>query len=336
MIKKFFLVIVSILILNSCSIDSIVALTQLDKIEQVQHNSYITKYQGYFARRNLHPISYGHKFLYLYNHRARKFAILLHPNDRYVAYSVASNSRKIMDLKSGGYRYAIRLLKRYGYRRVTPSQVGYKVHIARRVFKGHKTYLLSITNYQKLIYRYKQAIKTYNYKRVKYIRTKLPKELIRGYFNRYRVKASTRYEREQISLIGIKLGIIKSRKTAHSISKKEDKKPLANIKKDREHPIIKPTTPTVKEKPKSLYERYSKVTSYSTLHRFLISKEAKESLTYAEFSRLKYKEAKLQERELLAHGTIEELIAQYKKTNNPRYKSKAMELMKNIKTRDKG
>jgi hypothetical protein len=36
---------------------------------------------------------------------------------------------------------------------------------------------------------------------------------------------------------------------------------------------------------------------------------------------------------LLKHGSIEELIAEYKKTNNPRYKNRAMELMKNSKNK---
>jgi len=306
MIKKLFLTIISIFLLNSCSLDSILALSQINKIQKVRSTSYTKEYRGYFARKNLKPVTRGRKFIFYYNRHKKDLAVLTHPKGEYIVYSITRSPNKVLHINSSrkkGYRYTNRLLRKRGYRQITPTSVGYKTYISRRIFKGHKTYYLRAINYQKLIYRYKQAIRTYNYNKVKHIKTKLPHTFIASYFKLYQTSAKTAKEKTQIKLIGIKLNLIKD-----TISKQE-----------------KPSNDT---KSPSMYEQYSKCTSYTKLHKFLHSKKAKESLSYAEFSRLTYKEAKLREDELLKHGSIEELIAEYKRTNNPRYKQKAMQLIK--------
>jgi len=330
MIKKFFLVISSILLLNSCSLDSIIALSQINKVQLVRSNSYIKEYRAYFARENLLPIKRGRKFLFYYNKRKKDLAILMHPRGEYIAYSITKSPNRVLDIDSSrkkGYRYINSLLRRYGYRQVNPANVGYKTSLSRRIFKGHKTYYLRAINYEKLISKYKQAIHSYNYTKIKNIKTKLPTSFIYSYFKQYEQKASTTKQKEQIQLIGIKLGLRKSIKT------KTKQKNNTPIKEDS----TKKSLDTLslqshqKKKQKPLYDEYSKCNSYKKLHKFLHSKQAKESLSYAEFSKLSFREAQLREKELLANGSIEELIAEYKKTNNPRYKKKAMELMHKVK-----
>ena len=318
MIKKFFLVISSILLLNSCSLDSLIALSQIDKVQLVKSNAYIKEYRAYFARENLLPIKKGRKFLFYYNKRKKDLAILMHPRGEYIVYSITKSPNKVLNINSSkkkGYRYTNRLLRKYGYKQVNPTNVGYKTSLSRRIFKGHKTYYLRAINYQKLISKYKQAIHTYNYTIIKHIKTKLPVNFISSYFNHYASLASSASQKEQINLIGIKLGLRKNRieqTPQNTISTQQ-------IATDDNH---------TKTTEISLYNKYSNCQSYAKLHKFLHSNEAKESLSYAEFSRLSFRESKLREQELLANGTIEELIAEYKKTNNPRYKKKAMELMK--------
>jgi len=329
MIKKFFLVITTILLLNSCSLDSIIALSQINKVQLVRTTTYTKEYRAYFARENLLPIKRGHKFLFYYNKHKKDLAILMHPRGEYIAYSITKSPNKVLNINSSkkrGYRYTNRLLRKYGYRQVTPTDVGYKTSLSRRIFKGHKTYYLRAINYQKLISKYKQAIRSYNYAKVKHIKTKLPTNFISSYFKQYEQKASTTKQKEQIQQIGIKLGLRKHLKT-----KKQTNNMLQQNKTDETKPLDKlAQQPHQNKQTKSLYEEYNKCQSYAKLHKFLHSKQAKESLSYAEFSKLSYKEAQLREKELLANGSIEELIAEYKKTNNPRYKKKAMELMKKV------
>jgi hypothetical protein len=235
-----------------------------------------------------------------------------------------------------GYRYVNHLLKKHRYYQVNPSKYGYKANIYKRIFKDIKTYYLRGIDYNNLIYTYKKAIKSYNYAKVKNIRTKLPLAYIKPYYNRYKNSAKTASQKSQIEQIGIKLGIIKN-KTTKPAKQIIDTKQDEDIQDTQPAPIeeVVQAKPIEDNKPTGdeLFDRYINTKSYSKLHKFMQTKEAKEKLSYAQFSRLTYLEAKLKEQELLKHGSIEELIAEYKKTNNPRYKSRAMELMKNSKAK---
>lgn len=297
--------------------DSLLALGKVNKVKLVKHNRYTKEYRAYFTRDDLRYIKKGRKYLYYYNSRKKDLVILLHPKGEYIAYSITHPSKKVLQIASSrrvGYRYVNRLLKKHRYYQVSPSKYGYKANIYKRIFKGIKTYYLRVIDYNNLIYTYKKAIKSYNYAKVEKIQTRLPLAYIKPYYDRYSKIAKTSSHKTQIKKIGIKLGIIK-----------ENKKPQDTIETQ--------TNKSDKTDGDELFEQYINTKSYSKLHTFIKTKEAKENLSYAQLSRLKYLEAKLKEEELLKNGTIEELIAEYKKTNNPRYKSRSMELMKHSKSK---
>ena len=314
MINKFLLAIASIFILNSCSVDSILALGKINKIQQVRHTKYTKEYRAYFARNNLRYIKSNHKYIIFYNKRKKDLAILLKDTNEFILYSINRSSKQILSIdtsKRHNYRYVLKVLRKYGYKQVqSPISLGYSVSVSKRIFKGIKTYYLRVIDYTKLINRYKTAIKTYNSNKIQHIKTRLPKRFIESYFNHYYKKAKTAKQKQEITIIGTKLNILKKQSIPQ--------KPI-----DKEKTEKQPEDTHI-----SLYDKYKHCKTYAKLHKFLISKEAKQNLSYADFSKLSYKEAQLREIELLKSGTIEELIAEYKKTNNPRYKTKAMELMK--------
>ena len=344
MIKKLILTLTLLFTINNCSVDSLLALGKVNKVKLVKHNRYTKEYRAYFTRDDLRYIKKGRKYLYYYNSRKKDLVILLHPKGEYIAYSITHPPKKVLQLASSrrvGYRYVNRLLKKHRYYQVSPSKYGYKANIYKRIFKGIKTYYLRVIDYNNLIYTYKKAIKSYNYAKVKNIRTKLPLAYIKPYYNRYKNSAKTASQKSQIKQIGIKLGIIKSqttKPTKQTIDTKQeediqDTQPTPMEEETIQAKPIEDTKPIEDNKPTGdeLFDRYIHTKSYTKLHKFMQTKEAKDKLSYAQFSRLTYLEAKLKEQELLKHGSIEELIAEYKKTNNPRYKSRAMELMKNSK-----
>jgi len=320
MIKKFFLTLTSLLLLNSCSMDSILALKEINKVQKVRSTRYTKEYRAYFARETLLPIKNRHKFLFYYNKRTKDLAILLHPKSEYIVYSITNSPKKILHIESSPkkrYRYVNKLLRAYGYKQTNPNSIGYKVSLSRRIFKGHKTYYLRAINYQKLIYQYKKAMRSYNYSKIANIHKKPPSYLIKSYYNTYKKRAKTTKQKREIKRIGYKLGI--------------DKKPEPiRQKKTKTKPKNTPIKKSISGN--QLFNKYIACNSYKKLHRFLQTKEAQDKLNFTQFSQLSFRESRLREEELLRNGSIEELIAQYKKTNNPRYKKKAMELMRSNKT----
>jgi len=341
MIKKFF-IFISILMLSGCSFDSILALSKINKVQKVRTTRYTQEYRAYFARDDLQYITRRDKFLFYYNKRNQDLAILLHPQGEYIAYSITHTPKKILQVDASPkkrYRYVNYLLKKSGYKRVNPNSVGYQASISRRILKGHKTFYLRAINYQKLLYKYKNAIRTYNASKVANIHHKPPRYLINSYFNRYLKKAKTTKQKQQIKQIGYKLGILKrklSKDTNVQTHTQKTNNNKTNIKTTQKVATSKTTNNITTTTSNKLFNKYIGCNSYQKLHKFLQTKEAQETLNFTQFSRLSYRESQLQEEELLQNGSIEELIEQYKKTNNPRYKKRAMELMKQHKSQDRG
>jgi DNA-binding SARP family transcriptional activator len=71
------------------------------------------------------------------------------------------------------------------------------------------------------------------------------------------------------------------------------------------------------------------------LQNYLSTSDAKSTLSYSQYNTLKKHYSKLQEEKLLREGTLEELIAAYKKNNNPKYKAKILARMKKLQTSEK-
>ena len=304
---------------SGCSINSIMLFGELDKIHIVKHSSYVKHYRAYFQRRNLKNITHGKKYLYFYNKRSKDFAILLHPKHKYILYSFlhSGSNIKIRSDKKHSYYRMIKILKRKGYRVTSPHAVGYTAKVSLRRYKKVKTLLVNVKSYQHLQNIYRKAIKTYNAKKVKNIKTRLPKVLIEPYYKKYKAEASTPKQFKELNIIAIKLHLNKSILTTEE---REDTEPLTSTE-------TRETTETIT---KQQYDYYLKNASYSELNNYLSTSEAKNRLKYAQYNTLKRRNSQLQEQELLQNSSLEELITAYKKNKNPHYKSKIMQRIKEI------
>jgi hypothetical protein len=213
----------------------------------------------------------------------------------------------------------IKMLKRKGYRVTSPYSVGYTAKVSLRRYKKVKTLLVEVKNYQYLQSLYRKAIKTYNAKGIKNIRTRLPKVLIESYYKKYKARATTEEQLKQLNIIAAKLHLNGSVLKTEKVSEE---------KKEATEPQIQ--TDTKEDTPEQLYSYYLKNASYYELNNYLSTAEAKSTLSYTQYNKLKKRNSQLQEKDLLENGSLEELITAYKKNKNPRYKSKIMQRIKEI------
>ena len=305
---------------SGCSVNSLILWDELDKVKVVKQNTYIKHYRAYFQRSHLQSIRHGKKYLYFYNKRSKDLAILLHPKNKYVLYSF-SHPHVVIKIRSDrkhGYYHMIKMLKRKGYRVTSPHSVGYTAKVSLRRYKKVKTLLVEVKNYQYLQSLYRKAIKTYNAKGIKNIRTRLPKALIESYYKKYRTQATTQEQLKQLDIIAAKLHLNGSAAKTEKVPEEEEETE-AQIQ-----------TVTKENRPEQLYSYYLKNASYYELNNYLSTSEAKSALSYAQYNTLKNRNSQLQEKDLLENGSLEELITAYKKNENPRYKSKIMQRIKKI------
>jgi hypothetical protein len=278
---------------------------EIDKVHVVKRTPYLKHYRAYFQRTSLRPIRHGKKYLYFYNQRTKDLAILLHPKNRYILYSFSHPDLtiKIRADRKHGYYHMIKRLKQKGYRPTSPKSVGYTTHVSLRRYKKVKTYLVEVKDYQRLQNLYKKAIKNYDASIVEKIRTKLPKTLIDTYYKTYSTHPHTAREQEALERIAAKLEL-KGTETA------------ATTQQPQNH--------------EALYTHYLHEASYYELNNYLSTAEAKATFSQAEYTALKRRHSYLKEQKLLHEGSLEELITAYKKDNNPHYKSKIMQRIKEI------
>jgi len=311
------LIFLFLFLLSGCSINSLAMWGELDKVHVVKSNSYIKYYRAYFQRTHLHTIQKGQKHLFFYNARTKDLAILLHPKNKYVLYSFSHPNLviKINSNRKHGYRHMLKILKRKGYRRTSPHSVGYTTHIALRRYKKVKTILVEARDYQHLQSLYKKAIRTYDAKEIKHIKTRLPKVLIDSYYTKYKAQATTWEQLKQLEIIASKLRLNESVSSREEMPQKKE---------------IETTTNTDKNNIERLYTYYLKNASYYELNNFLSTSDAKNTLNPTQYKHLKTRNNQLKENILLENGSLEELIEAYKKDKSPKYKKKIMERIKEI------
>ncbi len=340
-------------LLNGCSLNSILALGEVDKTQVVKRSYYVKHYRAYFTRSHLKPITRGKKYLYFYNAKEKDLAVLLHKRDQYILYSLFHPSKRAIVVntrKKNGYRYALKRLKKRGYHLTSPSKVGCTSHVALRKYKGIKTLLIEVKDYSRLQNLYKKAIRTYNVKKIKNIRTKLPKQLIASYYNSYYKRAKTKKQRIALNEIGVKLQlrsqkasqVDKTTKTSSSqntvLKKKEvvieekeikEEKVIEKIEdedlQDTKRVEILNEPPVKPEKP---FNYYLHNASYNELNSYISSGKAKNNLRYYQYNQLIERRTQLKEKKLLQTGSLEDLIAAYKKNKKPQYKARILTLMK--------
>jgi hypothetical protein len=340
-------------LLNSCSLNSILALGEVNKTQVVKRSYYVKHYRAYFTRSPLRTITRGKKYLYFYNAKKRDLAVLLHKRDQYILYSLFYPSQRAMVINThqkNGYRYTLKHLKQRGYYRTSPTKTGCTSHVTQRKYKGIKTLLIEIKDYSRLQNIYKKAIKTYSAKKVKNIRTKLPKQLIASYYNNYDRRAKTRKQRKALHEIGMKLQL-KSQKSSQPTPVKKStpftkkttikKEEVSQKKEIQEQKVIEKIededlqdTQTVEilnvpvKKAEKSFDYYLYIASYNELNPYISTGKAKNDLSHDQYSQLIHRRIQLQEKNVLQNGSLEELIAAYKKNKNPQYKARILTLMK--------
>lgn len=322
-------------LLNGCTLNSPFLVGEVDKVYVVKHDSYVKYHRAYFTRENIKPIQNGHKYLYLYHAEKKDLAILLHRQNKYQLYSLTYPDKKVLVFKTHKTkdRTVLKNLRRKGYRPISPATVGYMSRVSMQRYKGLKTLLVEVENYRQLQNMYKKAIRTYNANDIKHIKTKLPKELISSYYKQYHKRAKTQKQLEQLQIIAATIQL-NSTKTAALTTKEASEKVLEEEKVEEEKVPEEEKAPEevkvvkVIEKPKKAtkpYRYYLEKASYAELNTYLSEGGAYDHLTYNQYNKLK---SKLKEEKLLQDGSLEEVIAAYKKNNDPRYKTRSLLLMK--------
>jgi hypothetical protein len=297
------------LLFGGCSLDTLSALNEVDKVQLIKRSSYMKRYRAYFVRTHLKPIRRGEKYLFFYSAKRKDLAILLRPGRRYKLYSINHPHRVIATINTNRktrLRHIYRTLARKGYHLTSPSSVGFSSRVRLRRYKGLKTLMVDVKDYRRLRGIYRKAIRNYDASSVKGIRTRLPKGMVASYLREYERKATTPEQKEQLRIIASKLRV------------------RSNL------PASNPA-PSVSEKPKrndAVYRYYRDQASYEELNAYLDGPEAGYTLTHKERKVLHARRSRLKEKRLLQEGSLEELIAAYKVNDDPRYKARIMTLMK--------
>ena len=307
-------------LLNGCSLNSILALGEVDKVQIVKKNTYLSQYRAYFTRTQLKPIKNNQKYLYFYNKKKKDLALLLHRYDKYYLYSLyhpATGKITINTHKRTRYKDIVRALKHQGYLASSPHAVGATSKVALRRYKGIKTLLVEIKDYSTLQIKYQTAIRTYDASKIENIKTLLPHTLIANYFNIYHKQATTAIQKEQLELIANKLHL---NKPEIKQVKQEEEAVQAVLAKEVPEPILV-------EEPAS-FDYYAQEASYYELNNYLTDSASKDKLSFNQYTQLNKRHTQLKEAKILKEGSLEELISLYKTNKNPKYKSRILELMK--------
>ena len=317
-------------LLNGCTLNRLFLADEVDKVYVVKHDPYVKRHRAYFTRTNLKPMQDGKKYLYLYHPKEEDLAILLHRKGQYRLYSLSYPDKKEIIFNASHkikYNTVLRSLKRKGYQLTSPVKVGYTSNVAQRRYKGIKTLLVEVEDYSRLQDMYKKAIKMYDAKNIKPIKTKLPKAFISSYYEYYHKRAKTQKQLDELQIIATKLQL-DSVKAVAQTTKKDSGRILEEVKVEEKKIPEEVKVVKVIEKPKKAtkpYRYYLEKASYDELNTYLSRAETREQLTYNQYNRLKERR---KEEKLLQDGSLEEVIAAYKKNNDPRYKIRSLELMK--------
>jgi len=338
---------------------------KINKITVVKYERYLKQHRGYLTRDNLQNFPNNKKYLYFFNKRKSILAILLKRKNKYYLYNLSHpNQKEIVIYKNTTlhYKRVLKKLRRYGFRLVKSlADKGYVASVNLRKFKKVKTLLIEVKDYTRLQKVYKHAIKTYNSKKIKSIRTKLPKALIYSHYKYYRNRANTDEKRKQIDIISRKLGLkvpplmkviekkplpiiedvvvkpkLKIKPVVKPTAKQKQKKVIKKEKKSihivKPKPIIRSTQKAEPRKKRNINRKtftyYLKHAPLKTLSSFLSKSTSKNTLSYKDYKTLLHRKNILKENKLLNEGSLETLISAYKINKSSRYKNRIMLLMK--------
>ncbi len=303
-ILKKIVLIIFLLWLQGCSISQFMLMDEIDKVHVLKHTAYLKYNRAYFDRTDLKTVFKNKKYLFAYNKRTKDLGLLLHRGHTYTFYHFFQPDRPPVKFKSSTKKILSALQKR-GYTIQNLLQAGYIVQSGLRRYKGVKTLMIEVKDYSKLKKRYEDAIKNYQSASVITIRTTLPAKLIASYFRHYYRRAVTEDQKAQLQRIAKKLKIeTYGQNIQNANSVQQNCKP---------------------------YYYYLYTASSAEIGRYLGTLHSRENLTPAQYTLLQYRLISLQEKKLLQEGSLSELISAYKKNQDPQFKKRIMELLKEQK-----
>jgi len=339
-----------LILLHGCSFNNPFLSAEINRVTVVSYTPYIKHHRAFISRSDLEILKNGKKYLYLHKKKTNDIAVLVQRRNTFFLYTLSNPKQKVYSLrapKKKKYSYALNHFKSMGYKAISsPSTKGFMITVSHQRYKNIKTLLFELKDYTSLLKLYQKAISGYNSNKIKIIKTQLPKSLILTYYKRYEKRTKNPKELAHLRIIAHKLqikGPILAKKATQtsSIAVKETKK---TVKEQEETSKHKETSswydfstnetetekePIIQKKPASLpYFYYLNNASLSELHTYLSKHTTKKSLSTSKYSALRLREKSMEEKKLLKTGTLEELIAAYKRNHKPKFKQRILSLMK--------
>jgi len=348
-------------LLQGCTFNNPFSPSEIDKVAVVTYTPYMRQHRAFLSRSTLKIIKNNNKYLYLYHTKNNALAVLVQRRNTFFLYTLSNPKEKIytlMTFRGEKYAYALNHFKSLGYRPlINPATKGFLVTVSHQRYKGIKTLLFDVKDYTRLLRLYKMSIRTYNANTIKNIKTILPKSLILGYYKYYEKKAKYKKQQVALNIIANKLqlkGFVPTKKTTQntnaktevnekSIQEKQSQKETLKNKsssswydfhtnttedaEEKEKIVVKKV---IKEKPTLVvpYNYYLHKAPAHELRSYLSKRTTKTALSASRYVALKQREKSMKEEKLLKTGTLEELIAAYKRNHKPKFKQRILSLMR--------
>ena len=349
-------VLVLLFLMNGCAVNQFFLSDEIDKVNVVKYTPYVKHYRAYFARTRLRPVIKHRKYLFLYSPQKQTLLLLLYRDRHYLLYNFTKPENSVLKLKSKGKlseKSLLKSLSKRGYHIANLTRLGYDAKVGLRRYKGVKTLMIEVKNYAKLKRLYESAIKHYQAKNILSIQTQLPKKFINSYFLYYYKRAKTTAQKRELRRIAKKLHImvpIGKERTRHKVPIvhrrksnpviKQAKTPEAEVSEpeetyetDIEQSTVNYPDPVPTTKPYLYYLRYA---SLYELSNYLDDPQSHQDLSLSHYHMLQHRLANLKEEQLLRDGSLEALIAAYKKDKNPKFKQRILQLLKKKQEEDAG
>jgi hypothetical protein len=299
-LKKFVLL-AALFLLNGCALNQLFLSDEIDRVNIVKYTPYVKEHKAYFTRTQLKPVWGGKKYLFVYSPKKEDLSILLRKGNTYLLYSFTRPNTKVRKFTASSGKSLRYALRKAGYSPVKDlTKLGFVIHTGLRRYKNVKTLMVDVKDYRPLKKRYEEAIRTYDAGKVSGIDTYLPKKMISNYFTKYLNRAQTPEQKEALHKIASKLKL--------GIRKEVD-----------ETTQIEP-----------LFPYYLHHASIEEIDKYLKDPKTKETLSDGEYKLLEHRLNTLQKKRLLEEGSLETLIAEYKKNQDPEFKKHILTRIKQL------
>ncbi len=338
--------IIMVFLLQGCTFYNPFTPLEVDKVTVVKYSPYLREHRAFISRTHLKILDNNKKYLFFYKKDTNDIAVLVQRKNTFFLYTLSNPKEKIytlMTLRQEGHLYALKHFKSMGYEILSsPASKGYILTVSYKRYKGIKTLLFESKDYTRLLHLYRQAISKYRFNIIKKIQTPLPKSLILGYYRQYRKKTTDPKKLRELNKIAKKLQIKipqPSQKKVQSSTLTPKKTEQKIIPKEREEEEIQSKkksaswydfaiNQTEKQQTALPYTYYLHKASLDELESYLSKDSTQKSVSASAYKALLRKKEHLQEQCLLKEGSLEELIAAYKRNKNPVFKARIFSLIR--------